>query len=873
MDTRMKKLLFLLLALTVSAPAFAQTQTQYYTVPTIAALKAMTTSRPAVVQVVDANPGIFNLSTGACSAADDIFQVQPTGGTTVCYTRAATPYSVGKSATANGVLVTSAGGVPSISTTLPAITAGAGLVTSTGSTTARSLALRFATTYNVKDFGAVGDGSTDDAAAFNAAFTACEAATYGCEIYIPSGTFALGSKITKSMTKAVTIRGQGRGVSTLLWTNSSGGFDLTFSTQYNAPKIYELTILTSYAGGGTAITITESPASASSNDIGPEVTSVDIRGSDTATKYWTNGISLVDVWYPVLSNFAIKGKDETVLPFSMASGVSYTRSQVLFMHHFSMQHMEDAVLQVGTTFGEGLNMTAFELVGVRRGVNMTSWVAGAVAIDGFSNGHINSYEYGIKANYVHQANFSGMLIYKTHISASNYVGVEITNAEGWRIADSFISDSPTATGTYTGVSLVTANENTVSNNSFNYSPATSTAISIGTSSARNTVSGNTSGVGGGASLNTVVIASGAGAGNSVRGNLSNGGYGLVNNSTAVQYFSGNYPASGTIELAYTSANSLQIPSVIRNNNAGSPTAALGFNVASTAAGDTSVSKGGIGFTRNGAQGQGYGALYNQGTGAATDFTTANEILRWTGTGVSITGTTTISGITSIGKTTAPVAGILGIKAGTNQNIEVRGGITDATAITINAVNDAGAGSVPLELLGSRITVAAALRYGGVDLSNSVTGTGSMVLSASPTLTGTLTMAAANAATTSALCFNTGTGVVTYNSTVGTCTVSALAYKVPGQPIANGKALASLVTMRTDGWTYKKLSGLDDREHVGLYADDVAKLDKRCAIYKDGKIENYDDRCVLAYTIAAMKELKAANDNLKAEIAELKKKVR
>ena len=51
MDTRMRKLLFALLFL--ASPVFAQTQTQYYTVPTIAALKAMTTSRPAVVQVVD----------------------------------------------------------------------------------------------------------------------------------------------------------------------------------------------------------------------------------------------------------------------------------------------------------------------------------------------------------------------------------------------------------------------------------------------------------------------------------------------------------------------------------------------------------------------------------------------------------------------------------------------------------------------------------------------------------------------------------------------------------------------------------------------------------------------------------------------------
>lgn len=123
MDTSMKKLLLALLFL--ASPVFAQTQTQYYTVPTIAALKAMTTSRPAVVQVVDANPGIFNLSVGACAAADDIFQVQPTGGTTVCYTRAATPYFVGKSATVNGVLVTSGTGVPSVSTTLPAVSGAA----------------------------------------------------------------------------------------------------------------------------------------------------------------------------------------------------------------------------------------------------------------------------------------------------------------------------------------------------------------------------------------------------------------------------------------------------------------------------------------------------------------------------------------------------------------------------------------------------------------------------------------------------------------------------------------------------------------------------------------------------------------------------
>jgi hypothetical protein len=56
----------------------------------------------------------------------------------------------------------------------------------------------------------------------------------------------------------------------------------------------------------------------------------------------------------------------------------------------------------------------------------------------------------------------------------------------------------------------------------------------------------------------------------------------------------------------------------------------------------------------------------------------------------------------------------------------------------------GAGTVTSIQLSKATTIGAALTYGGVTLSNSVTGTGSMVLSASPTLTGTLTAAAISA---------------------------------------------------------------------------------------------------------------------------------
>jgi hypothetical protein len=63
-------------------------------------------------------------------------------------------------------------------------------VIATGSITPRTLANRFADVLNVKDFGAVGDGITDDALAFQ------NAANHGGDIKIPYGTYRLSTGIT-----------------------------------------------------------------------------------------------------------------------------------------------------------------------------------------------------------------------------------------------------------------------------------------------------------------------------------------------------------------------------------------------------------------------------------------------------------------------------------------------------------------------------------------------------------------------------------------------------------------------------------------------------------------------------------------------------
>lgn len=85
-------------------------------------------------------------------------------------------------------------------------------------------------------------------------------------------------------------------------------------------------------------------------------------------------------------------------------------------------------------------------------------------------------------------------------------------------------------------------------------------------------------------------------------------------------------------------------------------------------------------------------------------------------------------------------GEVGVYAGATGTLKLNGGGN------INIDTASSAGTITLASLvttSKAVTMSAALTYGGVTLSNAVTGTGNMVLSTSPTFTGTITAAAAN----------------------------------------------------------------------------------------------------------------------------------
>jgi hypothetical protein len=125
-------------------------------------------------------------------------------------------------------------------------------VTASGSNTARTLSARFAERINVKDFGAVGDGTTNDQPAIQAAINAAPA---GSIIYFPEGTYFLGASTGLTASKSLSFLGEKNSSTILLnklvpiGVNITGGSIFDF---YNLNFVYNQGWYDSgtYASGG-----------------------------------------------------------------------------------------------------------------------------------------------------------------------------------------------------------------------------------------------------------------------------------------------------------------------------------------------------------------------------------------------------------------------------------------------------------------------------------------------------------------------------------------------------------------------------------------------------------------------------------------------
>ena len=153
------------------------------------------------------------------------------------------------------------------------------------------------------------------------------------------------------------------------------------------------------------------------------------------------------------------------------------------------------------------------------------------------------------------------------------------------------------------------------------------------------------------------------------------------------------------------------------------------------------------------------SLVNASTTISTDITTGGSV--YASSTLAVTGAATFF---------SPITGALAASS----TFQVTGNQTDYGTLTVVGKTTMGNASSTLlsnsgvSWLNGATTVGGALTYGGVTLTNAVTGTGSMVLSASPTFTGTVVTAAASS---SSLKVGTGTESTLNSLIFGFCTAN------------------------------------------------------------------------------------------------------
>lgn len=124
------------------------------------------------------------------------------------------------------------------------------------------------------------------------------------------------------------------------------------------------------------------------------------------------------------------------------------------------------------------------------------------------------------------------------------------------------------------------------------------------------------------------------------------------------------------------------------------------------------------------------------------------------------------------------------------------------------------------------------------------------------------LASTSAAQTGTLCWVTGTGNITVDTTT-TCLLSAGKYKHDIKPLV-GDSLAKVVALRPVSYEYNPELAIAG-EQVGFLAEDVAAIDDRLVSHDpaDGSVRAVRYQQLTAVLAGAIKELKSDNDNLRA----------
>jgi hypothetical protein len=171
--------------------------------------------------------------------------------------------------------------------------------------------------FNVKDYGATGDGSTPDDTAIAAAIAAGEATAKGFCIYFPTGIYACAHRVTIGLwtTQGLMVRGEGMGVSQIYFTNTAADSGLAITSPgthgdyvSDTPVVVtDLSLICSAANQGTGLSLTLVGAGVMQSTQGTYINRVGFWQRTDGSTYWNIGLDMMNWAQAAVTNCRMGG--------------------------------------------------------------------------------------------------------------------------------------------------------------------------------------------------------------------------------------------------------------------------------------------------------------------------------------------------------------------------------------------------------------------------------------------------------------------------------------------------------------------------------------------------------------------------------------
>ena len=289
---------------------------------------------------------------------------------------------------------------------------------------------------SVKDFGAIGDGVTDDTVALQAALDS------GSILFIPQGVYVCTAPLT-STSKNVVMYGNSKADTVLLFQTTSGlSFSFDVLPVVNIPHSVELRgfsvkAAAAIAGTGVSLSWTSRVAQPRMSAI----VDITINFNDTGTGAFTNGLHVINCFQSDFSHTNIMG---------LSTGIGVLLDSCVSAHFIKVEILNFATgFKTLDTSGqcEGVvisNSTIYNCADI--GVNL-----GHAIFTNISDTHILGVNSALTiTGYNSQSNFTGNTCY---VTGANGIGINVISAQAIGISNTTIQCVSSAISTATAMYL------------------------------------------------------------------------------------------------------------------------------------------------------------------------------------------------------------------------------------------------------------------------------------------------------------------------------------------------------------------------------------------------------------------------------------